>query len=91
MNNKFALRALLPGALLLSLLAGCDTKKTEAPTTTESPAATSTAEKVTWPAIASAVKKDLNLFAITASKAIEKFASNRSLIIGFFTAPPFLL
>ncbi|MFC3114583.1 glycoside hydrolase family 3 protein [Cellvibrio fontiphilus] len=57
MNNKLALRALLPGALLLSLLAGCDSKKTEAPpAATDAPAAQ--ASKVEWPAITSAVKKD---------------------------------
>ncbi|WP_049631226.1 exo 1,3/1,4-beta-D-glucan glucohydrolase [Cellvibrio sp. pealriver] len=58
MNNKVQLRSLVSGAVLLSLLAGCDSQKTEAPSATTPPAATSTATTVEWPAITSAVKKD---------------------------------
>lgn len=59
MDNKLALRALLPGALLLSLLAGCDAKKAEAPSSTpEVPTTTNAAAHVEWPAIVSAAKKD---------------------------------
>lgn len=55
MDNRFSLRALLPGALLLSLLAGCDTATDSA----ISPAADKASEvAVKWPAIQSAVKKD---------------------------------
>ncbi|MGV8837165.1 glycoside hydrolase family 3 protein, partial [Cellvibrio sp.] len=58
MNNKIQLRSLVSGAVLLSLLAGCDAQKTEAPAATTPPASTTTAAKVEWPAITSAVKKD---------------------------------
>ncbi len=58
MNNKITLRSLVSGAVLLSMLAGCDAQKTEAPTATTPAPATTTATKVEWPAINSAVKKD---------------------------------
>jgi beta-glucosidase len=56
MNYKIPLRSLVSGAVLLSILAGCDSQKTEAPS---APATSSTAStQVEWPAITSAVKKD---------------------------------
>jgi len=60
MNNKIHRRPLLASAVLLSLLAGCDAQKTDAPTTSSTPAPVTATEpaKVEWPAIKSAVKKD---------------------------------
>lgn len=59
MKNKLALGSLLSSALFASLLAGCDSQTTEAPTTSvEPPAAAVKTDKVEWPTITSAVKKD---------------------------------
>ncbi|HSX85193.1 MAG TPA: glycoside hydrolase family 3 N-terminal domain-containing protein, partial [Cellvibrio sp.] len=60
MNNKLSLRSLVSSAVLLSLLAGCDSKTTDTPSTTATPASTAAIApvKVEWPAITSAVKKD---------------------------------
>ena len=59
MNPKNSLRSLLPGAVLLSLLAGCDSQKTEAPVSTSAPTAeTGSSTAAEWPVIKSAVAKD---------------------------------
>lgn len=58
MKNNSVLRTGFAGALLLSLLAGCDSQKTAAPINTAPAAASTHAGKVNWPAIKSAVKKD---------------------------------
>lgn len=55
MNNKFPFLSLVSGAVLLSVLVGCDAKKTDSSATTAAPAA---ATNVTWPRIDSAIKKD---------------------------------
>jgi len=59
MNNKPLMRSLVSGAILLSLISACDSKKTEAPAPVASstPPASAPA-KVEWPALTSAVKKD---------------------------------
>lgn len=60
MKQPSSFLSLVSGALLLSVLSGCDSKKNEAPVAVETlaPAAVSTPKKVEWPAIASVVKKD---------------------------------
>lgn len=60
MNNKLPLRSLVSGAVLASLLIGCDSKTTDtSSTTTTTPASVATAPaQVEWPAIKSAIKQD---------------------------------
>jgi beta-glucosidase len=59
MNNKLSLRSLVSSAVLLSLLAGCDSKTTDTPSTVATPTPTvAVPAQVKWPAITSAVKKD---------------------------------
>jgi len=58
MKNTLSLWSLLSGAILLSLISSCDSKKDEAPVATETVTTSSAAQKVEWPRITSAVKKD---------------------------------
>ncbi len=59
MNNKSLMRSLVSGAVLLSLISACDSKKTEAPApVASSTPAASVPAKVEWPALTSAIKKD---------------------------------
>jgi beta-glucosidase len=58
MNNKLSLCSRMSGAVLLLLISSCDSKKNEAVVTTETSTTSSAAQKVEWPRITSAVKKD---------------------------------
>lgn len=58
MNSKSCLHRLLSGAMLLSLLSACDSRKAEEPAVTTTTPEVAAVAKVEWPAINSAVKKD---------------------------------
>ncbi len=59
MKNKLQIGTLVSGAILLSLVTACDSKKAEAPAVAPTAASVPAAStKVEWPAVKSAVQKD---------------------------------